>query len=206
MKKKPKSHCSSTISPTTSSSSGELNQMATQKALAKAEKIIKREANEYFKRFGHNASLNELWESNKSRRIDSRLGDDNTRVQQHEKVQKFLKYCSVEDEEGCGVSQWQPKYIEDDISYYLLNALDTATRTTGDLTTALVNAVACYSAKRLLKVIYETFKDSKYRFVEVDETQEVFVDRFTRKGISVNQIFSSTFASHLLEKISSSSF
>ena len=66
MKKKPKSHCSSTISPTTSSSSGELNQMATQKALAKAEKIIKREANEYFQIFGHTASLNELWESNKS--------------------------------------------------------------------------------------------------------------------------------------------
>ena len=145
-----------------------------------------------------------VWESNKSRRVDSRLGDDKNRAQQHAKVQQFLKDCSVQDDEISGILQWKPKYFEDNISFYLLNALDTATRNAGDLATALVNAVECYSSHRLLPVIYKTFQESKYRFVEVDETQEAFVGRFARKGTSAKQVFSSAFASYFLEKILSS--
>ena len=196
--------CSATTTLKTSSSSQDLKLSASEKAKAEAEKVRKREEGAFYRTYGHLSSLNVRWESNKSRRIDSRLGDDYTRVQQHEKVQQFLKDCSVDDEDGSGILQWKPKYIEDKISFYLLNALDTATRKTGDLATALVNVVACYSSNKLLPVIYKTFKESKYRFVEVDETQEAFVDRFTRKGTSAKQVFSSAFASHFLEKISSS--
>lgn len=194
---------SSNITPTTSSC-GELNRLgASQKALARAKKIRKREENTFFQTYGYNQSLNERVENNKSRRIDSRLGDDKTRVQQQEKVLQFLKDCSVEDDEGSDIFQWKPEYMNDHMSYYLLNALDTAVRKAGDLTTALMNAVDCYSAQRLLPVIYETFKESKYKFVEVDETQKAFVDRFTHKGISAKQVFNSEFSSYLLKKISS---
>ena len=203
LKSKPRS--SATITPETFSSCQELKLSASKRAQVFAEKHKKREANSFFKTHGYNSSLNERVENNKSRRIELRLGDDRTRVQQHEKVKQFLKDCSVEGDDGSGIFQWEQKYSNDQISYYLLNALDTATRNAGDLKTALVNAVDLYSAQRLLPVIYGTFKESKYRFVEVDETQEAFVDKFIRKGISAKQVFNSSFASHFLEKILSSS-
>jgi len=177
---------------------------ASDEAKLRAEVVTKRNERSFFENHGYSSILAASWEENKKkRRISSLMGNDETRAQLCEQVQHFLNKCSTGNNDECGVMQWKDAYIDDNVSYYLLNALDAARRKTGDFKSALINAVDTFSSQQLLSAIYRTFKDSEYRFVYIGETQSEFINRFhPRRGIG-KQVFNSTFADQFLEEIKS---
>jgi hypothetical protein len=113
-----------------------------------------------------------------------------------------LKSCTKESEvePAAEVLQWQDRYIDNDnASYYLLNALDSAVRQgNGDYTTLLSNAIFQYDMKVFLLSIHAAFADNIYDFVHSGEQKNAFVSRFKMKS---KIVFSQHFATYFVDKI-----
>ena len=179
-----------------------LTEAAARTAETKASKCDIKSAALFRRDHGYGQELAERWEkepvSNKRRRVK----EEGLKL----KVKAFLKSCSKESECGAGedLHQWQDRYIDDDnVTFYLLNALEAAIRRDdGDYTTPLSQVISThYNMLPFLRTMYNTFVGSVYNFVQTGEQIDAFVSRLK---IQNRFGFPQHFAAYFIDKIRTS--